>query len=35
MRPETLAGYALAAGFGGFEVLPVEHESFRLYLLRP
>jgi SAM-dependent methyltransferase len=35
MRPETLAGYALEAGFGGFEVLPVEHESFRLYLLRP
>ena len=35
MRPETLAEYALEAGFGGFEVLAVEHESFRLYLLRP
>jgi SAM-dependent methyltransferase len=35
MRPDTLAGYALEAGFRGFEVLPVEHESFRLYLLRP
>lgn len=35
MRPATLLGYAEAAGFTGFEVLPIEHESFRLYLLRP
>jgi len=34
MRSATLAGYALEAGFGGFEVLPIEHETFRLYLLR-
>jgi hypothetical protein len=35
MRPETLKGYASEAGFTGFEVLPIEHEMFRLYLLRP
>ncbi len=35
MRPETLKGYASEAGFAGFEVLPIEHDTFRLYLLRP
>jgi precorrin-6B methylase 2 len=35
MRPETLRGYASEAGFTGFEVLPVDHDTFRLYLLRP
>ena len=35
MRPATLQGYAREAGFEGFEVLPIEHDSFRLYLLRP
>jgi SAM-dependent methyltransferase len=35
MRPETLRGYANAAGFTRFEVLPIEHDAFRLYLLRP
>jgi SAM-dependent methyltransferase len=35
MRPETLRGYAGAAGFTRFEVLPIEHDAFRLYLLRP
>jgi SAM-dependent methyltransferase len=35
MRPETLRSYATEAGFTGFEVLPVEHDAFRLYLLRP
>jgi SAM-dependent methyltransferase len=35
MRPDTLRGYAEAAGFTGFEVLPIEHDAFRLYLLRP
>jgi 2-polyprenyl-3-methyl-5-hydroxy-6-metoxy-1,4-benzoquinol methylase len=35
MRPDTLRGYAERAGFKGFEVLPIEHDMFRLYLLRP
>jgi precorrin-6B methylase 2 len=35
MRPGTLKGYASEAGFTGFEVLPIEHDTFRLYLLRP
>ncbi|MGH2671533.1 MAG: class I SAM-dependent methyltransferase [Actinomycetota bacterium] len=35
MRPETLRRYATEAGFTGFEVLPIEHDAFRLYLLRP
>ncbi|BBO69668.1 SAM-dependent methyltransferase [Desulfosarcina alkanivorans] len=33
MRPETLKQYALAAGFAGMEILPVEHFFFRLYRL--
>ena len=35
MRPGTLRAYAEAAGFTGFEALPIEHDAFRLYLLRP
>jgi SAM-dependent methyltransferase len=35
MRPETLRGYAEEAGFTRFEVLPIDHDAFRLYLLRP
>jgi 2-polyprenyl-3-methyl-5-hydroxy-6-metoxy-1,4-benzoquinol methylase len=35
MRPSTLRRYAKEAGFTGFEVLPIEHDAFRLYLLRP
>ena len=35
MRPATLERYANEAGFGGFQVLPIEHDAFRLYLLRP
>jgi 2-polyprenyl-3-methyl-5-hydroxy-6-metoxy-1,4-benzoquinol methylase len=35
MRPSTLGRYAELAGFSGFEVLPIDHEMFRLYLLRP
>jgi 2-polyprenyl-3-methyl-5-hydroxy-6-metoxy-1,4-benzoquinol methylase len=35
MRPATLERYARDAGFGGFEVLPIEHDTFRFYLLRP
>ena len=34
MRPGTLKRYASEAGFAGFEVLPIEHDTFRLYLLR-
>ncbi len=35
MRPDTLRAYAREAGFATVEVLPVESEAFRLYLLRP
>jgi hypothetical protein len=35
MRPDTLRRYATEAGFRGFEILPIEHDAFRLYLLRP
>jgi len=35
MRPAVLAGYAREAGFGGAEVLPVEHDFFRFYRLTP
>jgi hypothetical protein len=35
MRPETLRRYATEAGFGRFEILPIEHDAFRLHLLRP
>lgn len=35
MRPATLRRYAEAAGFRSFEVLPIEHESWRFYRLRP
>jgi SAM-dependent methyltransferase len=34
MRPSTLRRYAEQAGFAGFDVLPIEHDFFRLYLLR-
>jgi 2-polyprenyl-3-methyl-5-hydroxy-6-metoxy-1,4-benzoquinol methylase len=35
MRPSMLEGYAGEAGFTRFQVLPIEHDTFRLYLLRP
>ncbi len=35
LRPSTLEGYARDAGFGTFEVLPIEHATFRFYRLRP
>jgi SAM-dependent methyltransferase len=35
MRASTLERYAREAGFAGFDVLPIEHDTFRLYLLRP
>jgi 2-polyprenyl-3-methyl-5-hydroxy-6-metoxy-1,4-benzoquinol methylase len=34
MRPETVRRYAHEAGFGGFEVLPIENDFYRFYLLR-
>jgi 2-polyprenyl-3-methyl-5-hydroxy-6-metoxy-1,4-benzoquinol methylase len=34
MRPSTLRGYADEAGFASVDVLPIEHDAFRLYLLR-
>jgi 2-polyprenyl-3-methyl-5-hydroxy-6-metoxy-1,4-benzoquinol methylase len=33
MRPATLHRYAEEAGFASVEVLPIEHDAFRLYLL--
>jgi len=33
MRPSTLRRYARDAGFSAVEVLPIEHDFFRLYLL--
>jgi hypothetical protein len=35
MRPDTLRRYADEAGFASVEVLPIEHETFRFYRLRP
>jgi 2-polyprenyl-3-methyl-5-hydroxy-6-metoxy-1,4-benzoquinol methylase len=35
MRPDTLRRYAAAAGFGAVEILPIEHDLFRLYRLHP
>jgi 2-polyprenyl-3-methyl-5-hydroxy-6-metoxy-1,4-benzoquinol methylase len=35
MRPSILEGYAREAGFTRFQALPIEHDTFRLYLLRP
>jgi 2-polyprenyl-3-methyl-5-hydroxy-6-metoxy-1,4-benzoquinol methylase len=35
MRPATLRGYALEAGLPGYEVLPIEHDTWRFYRLRP
>ena len=35
MRADTLRDYATQAGFTEVEVLPIEHEVFRFYRLRP
>ena len=35
MRPETVRRYADEAGFTSSEVLPIEHDFWRFYLLRP
>lgn len=34
MRPDTLRGYAHEAGFAGVDVLDIDHDLFRFYLLR-
>jgi hypothetical protein len=33
MRPDTLRAYAQAAGFDDIEILPMDHDTFRLYRL--
>jgi 2-polyprenyl-3-methyl-5-hydroxy-6-metoxy-1,4-benzoquinol methylase len=35
IRPETVRRYATEAGFGSCEVLPIENDFWRFYLLRP
>ena len=35
MRPTTVEAYARCAGFQTVEVAPVEHDSWRFYLIRP
>jgi 2-polyprenyl-3-methyl-5-hydroxy-6-metoxy-1,4-benzoquinol methylase len=35
IRPQTVKDYAQQAGFSSCEVLPIEHDSWRFYLLRP
>lgn len=35
MRPTALEGYALAAGFRTMTVLPIEHDTLRVYRLDP
>ena len=35
MRAETLRKYALDAGFADVEVLPIDHDQFRVYRLKP
>ena len=35
MRPARFARYAREAGFARVEVLPIEHDFWRFYRLRP
>jgi hypothetical protein len=35
MRADTLRGYAREAGFTAVDVLPIEHDFWRFYHLRP
>jgi 2-polyprenyl-3-methyl-5-hydroxy-6-metoxy-1,4-benzoquinol methylase len=35
MRPQTVKDYAERAGFAACDVLPIEHDFWRFYLLRP
>jgi hypothetical protein len=33
MRPDRVRAFAVAAGFGSFEVLPIENDFWRFYRL--
>ena len=33
MRPATFEAYAIQAGFGSVEILPIENDFFRFYRL--
>ena len=33
MRAETVRGYAEQAGFSQFEILPIENDFYRFYLM--
>jgi hypothetical protein len=35
LRPDIVRAYAAEAGFGGVEVLPIEHDFWRFYRLTP
>jgi SAM-dependent methyltransferase len=35
IRPDTVRAYASGAGFAGVEVVPIEHDLFRFYVLTP
>jgi hypothetical protein len=35
IRPDTVRQYASEAGFGWFEVTPIENDLWRFYLLTP
>ena len=35
MRAGTVRRYADEAGFGGFEILPIENDFYRFYRLSP
>jgi hypothetical protein len=35
IRPATVADYAERAGFSACEVLPIDNDFWRFYLLRP
>jgi hypothetical protein len=35
MRADTVRRYAEEAGFGSFEVLPIENDFYRFYRLTP
>jgi 2-polyprenyl-3-methyl-5-hydroxy-6-metoxy-1,4-benzoquinol methylase len=35
MRADTVRRYAEEAGFGGFEILPIENDFYRFYRLKP
>ena len=35
IRADTVRRYAEEAGFGGFEILPIENDFYRFYRLKP